>query len=32
MAEYIDKEKLIEVLEQEVEEADDWKTAHEIAN
>lgn len=32
MAEYIEKEKLIEILEQEVEEADDWKTAHEIAN
>ena len=32
MGEYIDKEKLIEILEQEVEEADDWKTAHEIAN
>ena len=32
MARYIDADALVKELEREVELADDWKTAHEIAN
>ena len=32
MADYIDRQAVMAELEKEVELADDWKTAHEIAN
>lgn len=32
MSRYIDQDAVMAELEQEVKEADDWKTAHEIAN
>ena len=32
MTEYIDRQAVMAELEKEVELADDWKTAHEIAN
>ena len=32
MSRYIDQDAVVAELEQEVEEADDWNTAHEIAN
>ncbi len=32
MSDYIHKEDLLKELDKEVEDADDWKTAHEIEN